>query len=97
MKSSLVSHYCVQKIVIDTTGNKFKLDGKRITLLYVTIESALNYLHLGCDILVEGEDSKDTQDYELILSILEDATAPESVINLVKLHRQQNENKKSNQ
>lgn len=100
MKASLASHCYKHHLSISTNSNNFKVNGCRIIFVTIDIEvgggSLTSYYNLVCNATVETmEDSVKIEDYDLILSILEEAVAPESVINLVKYHRQQNENKKS--
>lgn len=99
MKASLFSHSCKQLVHIETNSVIFKINGSSIRRMNLEIDSDLDKLKIYCTFSFYRVNSimfnnKDLP-YDLILEILKDAAAPESVINLVKLHRQNHELKRN--
>lgn len=99
MKASLI-HECTQRVNIATNSTKFKYLGATIRTVNLEISSSDSRLRMYCSVSTDKYISNWIDDamfngfHGVLLEILEDAAAPESVINLVKLHRQNNENKK---
>lgn len=101
MKASLVNHCYTNRLEIKTNNVKFKYLGATIQSLNLELYSSPFDIKMYCSISTDKYISNWVDNdsfngfYQTLLEILEEAAAPESVINLVKLHRQNNEPKRN--